>query len=184
MHFIVIASNSAIISCYNSIHNFVLIILSGSPPPKFFFQGNCKEQIHVPTCPQLFVYKRPAVSRQIYKILRSAHHWSQMLYIKFICNKFRNQNKQRNNKQTRSSAICWESTYLTWLYCTVQKAFQYEPFRHGSRSRVWQYSEPSFEWIRNKFETCKAAELWTAFDLPLTHSFGVNPLTHSFGVNP
>ena len=28
--------------------------------------------------------------------------------------------------QTRSSAIGRESAHLTWLYCTVQKAFQYE----------------------------------------------------------
>jgi len=27
---------------------------------------------------------------------------------------------------TRSSAIRRESLHLTWLYCTVQKAFQYE----------------------------------------------------------
>jgi len=27
---------------------------------------------------------------------------------------------------TRSSAIHRESAHLTWLYCTVQKAFQYE----------------------------------------------------------
>jgi len=33
---------------------------------------------------------------------------------------------------------------------------------------------PYVESIQNKFETCKAAELSTAFDLSLTHSFGVN----------
>ena len=74
---------------------------------------------------------------------------------------------------TRSSAIRRESAHLTWLYCTVQKAFQNETrVDHECDSTA----APSVESIWNdKLETWKTEALSTAYDLSLTHSFRVNP---------
>ena len=42
--------------------------------------------------------------------------------------------------KTRSSAIRRESAHLTWLYCTVQKAFQYETrVDHEYDSTLWRH---------------------------------------------
>ena len=44
--------------------------------------------------------------------------------LKVVCSK--SKNEFHMNMLTRSSAIRRESAHLTWLYCTVQMAFQYE----------------------------------------------------------
>ena len=61
------------------------------------------------------------------RFLRSWHY--QMLHTVHPhqhCNVYTTQQHTSLQTITRSSAICRESAHLTWLYCTVQKAFQYE----------------------------------------------------------
>ena len=59
---------------------------------------------------------------------------------------------------TSSSAIRRESAHLTWLYCTVQKAFQYETcMDHECDSTQWrhpsnEYKTPSYKpWKLRRF---------------------------------
>ena len=64
---------------------------------------------------------------------------------------------------TRSSAIRRESAHLTWLYCTVQKAFQYETVYAWITSVTAAWA-PSVESIPNaKFETCKTSAAFDSF---------------------
>ena len=62
-----------------------------------------------------------------------------------------NDRENKKTRKTRNSAIRTERAHLTWLYCTVQNAFQYETrMDHECNSTLWRH-------LSNEYKTpcCK-----------------------------